>query len=68
MREDDENMRLDEMVDRPSYQIERLRQEIRERFIQALPDHAYTGVLVALAVGDQRAIPANNGKYLPAPA
>lgn len=57
VRKDGENMRLDEMVHRPAYQVERLRQEIRERFIQALPDHAYTGVLVALAVGDQRAIP-----------
>ena len=57
VREDGENMRLDEMVDSPAYQVERLRQEIRKRFIQALPDHAYTGVLVALAVGDQRAIP-----------
>ncbi|HJY06587.1 MAG TPA: ComEC/Rec2 family competence protein, partial [Bryobacteraceae bacterium] len=54
VREDGENMRLDEMVDSPAYQVERLRQEIRKRFIQALPDHAYTGVLVALAVGDQR--------------
>jgi competence protein ComEC len=58
VRESAGNVRLDEMVDRPAYRIERLRQEIRERFIQALPDHAYTGVLAALAVGDQRAIPA----------
>ncbi|WP_025040829.1 DNA internalization-related competence protein ComEC/Rec2 [Nitrosospira briensis] len=57
VRKNDENMRLDEMVDRPAYRIERLRQDIRQRFIQVLPDHAYTGVLVALAVGDQRAIP-----------
>ncbi len=49
-----------------AYQVERLRQEIRERFIQALPEHAYTGVLVALAVGDQRAIPREQWKYLPA--
>ncbi len=57
VRKADDNLRLDEMVDRPAYRIERLRQEIRERFMQALPDHAYAGVLVALAVGEQRAIP-----------
>jgi competence protein ComEC len=51
------NVRMDDMVDRPSYGVERLRQEIRERFMQALPKHAYAGVLAALAVGDQRAIP-----------
>lgn len=58
VRKADDNLRLSEMVNQPTYRVERLRQEIRERFIQALPDHAYTGVLVALAVGDQRAIPA----------
>ena len=57
VRKADDNLRLDEMVNRPAYRIERLRQEIRERFIQALPDHAYSGVLVALAIGEQRAIP-----------
>ncbi|MGH8685113.1 MAG: ComEC/Rec2 family competence protein, partial [Nitrosospira sp.] len=58
VRKADDNLRLDEMVNLPAYRVERLRQEIRERFIRALPDHAYTGVLIALAVGDQRAIPA----------
>ncbi|MGH8763700.1 MAG: ComEC/Rec2 family competence protein [Nitrosospira sp.] len=57
VRKADNNLRLNEMVNQPAYRVERLRQEIRERFIQALPNHAYTGVLVALAVGDQRAIP-----------
>ncbi|SEP26829.1 ComEC/Rec2 family competence protein [Nitrosovibrio sp. Nv6] len=57
VRKNDGNMRLDEMVSRPAYQIERLREEVRESFTRALPGHAYTGVLVALAVGDQRAIP-----------
>lgn len=56
IRKADDNLRLNEMVNQPAYRVERLRQEIRERFIQALPDHPYTGVLVALAVGDQRAI------------
>ncbi|MDN5836809.1 MAG: ComEC family competence protein [Nitrosospira sp.] len=57
VRKADDNLRLNEMVNQPAYHVERLRQEIRERFIQALPDHTYAGVLVALAVGDQRAIP-----------
>jgi competence protein ComEC len=57
IRKADDNLRLNEMVDQPGYRVERLRQEIRERFIQALPEHPYTGVLVALAIGDQRAIP-----------
>lgn len=57
VRKADDNLRLNEMVNRPAYRIERLRQEIRERFIQTLPDHAYSGVLVALAIGEQRAIP-----------
>ena len=57
IRKANDNLRLDEMVNRPAYRIERLRQEIRERFIQTLPDRAYAGVLVALAIGEQRAIP-----------
>lgn len=58
VRKSDENVRLEDRVNQPSYQIERLRQEIRERFMRALPGHEYAGVLAALAVGDQRAIPA----------
>ena len=54
VRKSDENMRLEQMVNHPAYQVERLRQEVRERFLAILPDHAYTGILVALAVGDQR--------------
>ncbi len=36
--------------------IERLRETTRARIQRALPDHAYVGVLTALAVGDQQAI------------
>lgn len=36
--------------------IERLRETTRARIQRALPDHAYAGVLTALAVGDQQAI------------
>ena len=48
--------RLAEFVPRPGYWIERLREAVRERFRAALPEHRFAGVLVALAIGDQRAI------------
>lgn len=64
VRKADDNLRLDEMVKQPAYRIERLRQEIREHFFQALPDYPYTGVLVALTVGDQRAIPSDQWQIL----
>ena len=48
--------RVDDFVARPGYAIERLRDAIRSRFVDALPDAPYLGVLIALAVGDQRAI------------
>lgn len=57
VRKDDENIRLEKVVGRPAYQVERLRQDIRDNFLAALPYQAYAGTLVALAVGDQRAIP-----------
>lgn len=49
--------RLDDFVPRPRYAIERLRGVIRDRFLTTLPEAPYLGVLVALAVGDQRSIP-----------
>jgi competence protein ComEC len=48
--------RLAEFVPRPGCWIERLREGVRERFRAVLPGHRFAGVLVALAVGDQRAI------------
>ncbi|MCX7892370.1 MAG: DNA internalization-related competence protein ComEC/Rec2 [Burkholderiales bacterium] len=48
--------RLDALVPAPGYLVERAREDVRRRFTAALPDGRYTGVLVALAVGDQRAI------------
>jgi len=50
--------RLDPRVDRPGYLIERARERIRQRFERVLGDARYLGVLAALAIGDQRAIPA----------
>ncbi len=57
VRYSDQNIRLDEEVRTPFYFIERLRDEIRKRFNEVLSDHPYSGVLIALAIGDQRAIP-----------
>lgn len=57
VRADDDNRRLEAFVATPGTVVERLREAVRERFRTALPDGRYAGVLVALAVGDQRAIP-----------
>lgn len=50
--------RLDDMVWRPGYVIERLRHGVRSRYAAMLPgeSHPWAGILVALAVGDQKAI------------
>jgi len=46
------------MVWRPLLLIERLRDRIRDRFEAMLPaaQNPYAGVLLALAIGDQKAI------------
>ena len=64
VRKSDRNIRLEETVNRPSYLVERLRQEIRERFLDILAGNDYAGILVALAVGDQRAIPPEQWQIL----
>jgi len=53
------NLRLDELVEKPGYLIERLREAIRRHFQQALGDAPYAGVLIALAIGDQGSIPSS---------
>lgn len=50
------NVRIDGLDTRPDYLVGRLRQSIRERFQRTLGDAPYAGILVALAIGDQRAI------------
>ena len=45
------------MVHEPRYWIERVRSLVRARIQAALPDEPYSGVIAALAIGDQRAIP-----------
>jgi competence protein ComEC len=56
VRKADTNSRIDALVPRPGYLVERLRQSARDRFERTLGDAPYAGVLVALAIGDQRAI------------
>lgn len=56
VRTRDGQTRLDDLVGHPRYLIERARAQIRDKLHAALPAQRYTGVLVALAVGDQRAI------------
>jgi competence protein ComEC len=51
------NRRITEMVHRPGYWIERTREAVRARIQSVLPQAPYAGVITALAVGDQRAIP-----------
>lgn len=51
------NQRLTPLVMQPPYLIERLRERIAERFDRILADAPYAGVLKALAIGDQSAIP-----------
>lgn len=48
--------RLDATVFTPAYLIERLRESLRARFHETLPDAPYVGILVALAIGDQASI------------
>lgn len=56
VRKSGENRRLDDLVIEPGYLVERAREGIRDRFRRALGEVPYSGVLVALAIGDQRAI------------
>lgn len=49
--------RLEGFVWAPMALVHRLRDQVRERFREAIPGREYAGVLIALAVGDQQAIP-----------
>jgi competence protein ComEC len=57
VRDDVANVRIAEFAGRPSDYVQRMRERIRSRIGDALPGARYRGVLVALAIGDQRAIP-----------
>ena len=49
--------RLDAVVHRPAYWVEIIRERLRTRILSALNDRPYAGVIAALVMGDQRAIP-----------
>ncbi len=51
------NRRVSDLVARPRYLVERVREAVRSRIQTTLVDAPYAGVLTALAIGDQRAIP-----------
>jgi competence protein ComEC len=56
VRADGDNVRLAPAVLGPMARVHRLRDAVRMRFAASLPDADYAGVLIALAVGDQRSI------------
>jgi competence protein ComEC len=56
VRGDEPNRRLSANAGRVSDQIERLRDRLHERMRAALDQQRFGGVLIALALGDQRAI------------
>ncbi len=51
-----ERARLATMVWTPAYAVERAREAVRARLWDALPERRYAGIVIALAIGDQRAI------------
>ncbi|HYT95701.1 MAG TPA: DNA internalization-related competence protein ComEC/Rec2 [Casimicrobiaceae bacterium] len=57
VRPDASNALIDAFVGRPGDYIQRARESIRARIMTILDGEPYAGVLVALAIGDQRAIP-----------
>jgi len=57
VRKDDGNYRMDALVLRPGYLVEHTRELIAERYQHVLGDRPYAPVLIALAIGDQSAIP-----------
>ena len=57
VRQDSPRTLTADLVPRPGYFVERMRENVRGRLLSALADRPYRGVVVALAVGDQQAIP-----------
>ncbi len=56
VREREAMERLDPLVHRPGYLVERLRFEVRERFQAVLGEARYGAMLQALAIGDQQSV------------
>lgn len=57
VRKDPDNFRLQQLVLRPGYLLERVRDSVALRLKRVLQDGAYSQVLTALAIGDQHGIP-----------
>src|SRR5437899_4435380 len=57
VRNDNANVRLATFAGRASDYVQRARTAVRERIMGALPGAPYAGVIVALTIGEQRAIP-----------
>jgi competence protein ComEC len=57
VRDDPSNVRVASFAGRAGDYVQRARERIRERIEAAVPGAPYAGVLIALAIGDQRAIP-----------
>ena len=56
IRAEGDNRRLDSFVLTPHNLIERSRAQLRDRIQRILGDRPYAGVIIALVIGDQRAI------------
>ncbi|MEO8303381.1 MAG: DNA internalization-related competence protein ComEC/Rec2 [Betaproteobacteria bacterium] len=57
VRSSDRNARIDAFAGRASDYIQRARENVRARILAALPEARYAGVVVALTIGEQRAVP-----------
>ena len=57
VREGQANRRIDAFAGRPGDYVERARERVRDRILAALSGKPYAGVIAALAIGDERAIP-----------
>jgi predicted membrane metal-binding protein len=61
VRTDERNRREDAFAGRLADYVLRARESIRSRILAALPAAPYAGVIVALTIGEQRAIPEASG-------
>ena len=57
VRKDEANRRIDAFAGRAEDHVAHAREAIRDRILHALDDRPYAGVIAALAIGDERAIP-----------
>ncbi|HEV2040436.1 MAG TPA: DNA internalization-related competence protein ComEC/Rec2 [Casimicrobiaceae bacterium] len=57
VRADDDNHRVDAFAARVTDYVARARESIRTRILRSLEGRRYAGVIAALAIGDERAIP-----------